>query len=328
MTDRPATAPLASTAAPAAAPRIVVVGSLNMDIVLRVARAPGAGETVMGESLRHIPGGKGGNQAVACARQGAHVQLLGRVGDDAHGQALRAALEADGIGHAGVQTDARAPTGVAGITVDAAGQNRIVVVAGANGQFGVDPEALGAALRGASSLLLQFEVPLAQVEAAARQARQAGSPVVLNPSPMQPMPDTLWTLVDTLVTNEVEAALFAGCDVETPEDAAHAARLLRARGPRRVVVTLGAAGAVACDGDGCRHHPGLRVEAVDTTAAGDTFLGALTVALARGESLDLAVQTGIRAATLCVTRPGAQPSIPSRAEVAASPLPPDWSRLP
>ncbi|MDA8455441.1 ribokinase [Acidovorax sp. GBBC 3334] len=312
--------------APAGAPRIAVVGSLNMDIVLRVARAPGAGETVMAESLAHIPGGKGGNQAVACARQGARVQLLGRVGNDAHGQALRAALEADGIGHAGVQTDPAAPTGVAAITVDATAQNRIVVVAGANGRFQLDTAALGQVLQGASNLLLQFEVPLAQVVAAAGLAQRLACPVVLNPSPMQPMPDALWPLVDTLVANEVEAALFAGCDVETPDDAAHAARLLRARGPRRVVVTLGAAGAVASDGDGCRHHPGLRVEAVDTTAAGDTFLGALTVALARGESLDLAVQTGIRAAALCVTRPGAQPSIPTLAETLASPLPPDWSR--
>jgi ribokinase len=310
-----------------APPRIAVVGSLNMDIVLRVPRAPGGGETVMAESLHHIPGGKGGNQAVACARQGARVHLLGRVGDDAHGAALRAALDADGIDHAGVQTDTEAPTGVACITVESTGENRIVVVGGANARFAIDADALDTALRGADGLLLQFEVPLPQVQAAAARARQAGCPVVLNPSPMQPIPDTLWRLVDTLVANEVEAALFADCEVRTPEDAAHAARLLRALGPDRVVVTLGAAGAVACDGSGCRHHPGLRVQAVDTTAAGDTFLGALTVALARGESLDLAVQTGVRAAALCVTRPGAQPSIPTRAETAASPLPPDWNRI-
>ncbi len=158
--------------------------------------------------------------------------------------------------------------------MESTAQNRIVVVGGANARFEVDARALDTALQGASNLLLQFEVPLPQVMAAARQARQRACPVVLNPSPMQPIPDVLWPLVDTLVANEVEAALFADCDVQTPEDAAHAARLLRARGPRQVVVTLGAAGAVACDGSGCRHHPGLRVDAVDTTAAGDTFLGA------------------------------------------------------
>ncbi len=318
----------ATTAPPSTTrPRIAVVGSLNMDLVLPVAHAPEAGETVLAEGLHLIPGGKGGNQAVACARQGAHVSLFGRVGDDAYGHTLRAGLDADGIDHRGVQTDTDTTTGVAAITVDATAQNRIVVVPGANGRFVLDAAALDAALQGARGLVLQFEIPLPQVLAAAQRAGAAHCPVLLNPSPLQPLPEALWPLVDTLVVNEVEAAALAGVAVATPQDAAAAAQALRTRGPAQVVVTLGAAGAVAADAAGCRHHPGMKVRAVDTTAAGDTFLGALTVALAQGDPLDAAVRNGIRAAALCVTQPGAQPSIPTRAAVAQSPQPPDWTAL-
>jgi ribokinase len=274
-----------------------------------------------------IAGGKGGNQAVACARQGAQVHLFGRVGDDAYGHTLRAGLDADGIDHRGVQTDTDTTTGVAAITVDATAQNRIVVVPGANGRFVLDAAALDAALQGAQGLVLQFEIPLPQVLAAAQRAGAARCPVLLNPSPLQPLPEALWPLIDTLVVNEVEAAALAGVAVATPQDAAAAAQALRTRGPAQVVVTLGAAGAVAADAAGCRHHPGMKVRAVDTTAAGDTFLGALTVALAQGDPLDAAVRNGIRAAALCVTQPGAQPSIPTRAAVAQSPQPPDWTAL-
>lgn len=309
------------------APRIAVVGSLNMDLVLQVRHAPGPGETVLADALHLVPGGKGGNQAVACARQGARVALFGRLGNDGYGHTLRAGLDADGIDHRGVQTDAETTTGVAAITVEATGQNRIVVVPGANGRFVLDPLALAAALQGAGGLVVQFETPMPQVVAAAQQAHAAGCPVVLNPSPIQPLPDALWPLVHTLVVNEVEAAALAGVAVATPQDAAAAAQALRGRGPAQVVVTLGAAGAVAADAAGCRYHPGLAVQAVDTTAAGDTFLGALAVALARGEPLDAGVREGIRASALCVTQPGAQPSIPTRAAVAQSPQPPAWSPL-
>jgi len=308
-------------------PTIAVVGSLNMDLVLRVVRAPSPGETVMAESLHHVPGGKGGNQAVACARLGGQVQLFGCLGADGHGQALRAALRADGIDERGVQEHAQAPTGLATIVVDQQAQNCIVVAAGANAEFALDAAALDASLARASALVAQLEVPLPQVVAAAQRAQAAGCPVLLNPSPVQPLPEVLWPLIDTLVVNEGEAAALAACAVATPREAAAAAQHLRARGPRQVVVTLGAAGAVAVDAQGARHHPGLVVRAVDTTAAGDTFMGALAVALAQGASLDAAVQRGMRAAALCVTRPGAQPSIPTAAELEACPLPPAWSLL-
>jgi ribokinase len=319
-------APRAGAGAPA---RIVVLGSLNMDLVLRVPHAPDAGETLQGHSISTVPGGKGGNQAVSCARQGAAVSLLARVGADDHGQALRSALARDGIDHTGVQIDASEPTGMALVMVDDAAQNRIVVIAGANARVEVnahDPD-LARRLRGAAFLLAQFETPLAQIVTAAVLAHSVGCKVMLNPSPAQALPAPLWPLLDTLVVNEVEARLLSGLAADTPAQAAKAACALRGLGAKRVVVTLGAAGALAADAQGCRHHPALAVNAVDTTAAGDTFLGALAVTLANGGSFDDAVRHGIRAAALCVTQAGAQPSIPDRDAVLRSALPPDWITL-
>ncbi|MEO9042844.1 MAG: ribokinase [Rhodoferax sp.] len=324
--------PAPSRAAPAAAgapARIVVLGSLNMDLVLRVPHTPEAGETLQGRSLSALPGGKGGNQAVSCARQGAAVSLLGRVGSDDYGHALRAALERDGIDHTRVQTDPNEPTGVALVMVDDAAQNRIVVVAGANAGVDVnaDDSDLAQRLRGAAFLLAQLETPLAQVVTAAALAHRVGCKVMLNPSPAQALPAQLWPLLDTLVVNEIEARFFSGMVADTPARAAMAACALRELGVARVVVTLGAAGAIAADAQGCRHHPALVVNAVDTTAAGDTFLGALAVTLANGQSFDDAVRHGIRAAALCVTQVGAQPSIPDRNAVLHSAEPPDWITL-
>ena len=314
--------------APADAPLLVVLGSLNMDVVVRVPQAPAAGETLHGRSIDHLPGGKGGNQAVGCARQGGAVRMLGCVGADAHGTALRDALARDGIDTCGVHVEAATPTGVALVMVEDSGQNRIVVIPGANAAVQVDPAALRTQLGGAAFLVLQFETPLEQVGLAMDVAAQAGCKVLLNPSPMQALPEAFWPRIDTLVVNELEAQMLSGLPVTGIADATVAARALLSRGPVRVVVTLGGEGAVAADADGCRHHPALRVKAVDTTAAGDTFLGALAVSLARGEPFDAAVQLGIRAAALCIGRPGAQPSIPSRDEVLASPVPPAPIALP
>lgn len=309
------------------APCIAVLGSLNMDLLLRVPHAPDAGETLYGRSIAYLPGGKGGNQAVSCARQGARVRMHGCVGADAHGRALSDALAQDGIDIAGVQIDAQQPTGVALVMVDDGAQNRIVVIPGANACVQVDEAALARALQGAAFMLVQFETPLAQVARALEVAVRVGCKVLLNPSPVDAMPATFWSCIDTLVVNEIEAQTLSGLSVHGPAEAAAAAGALRARGPSRVVVTLGAHGAVAADAQGCRHHPALRVAAVDTTAAGDTFLGALAVALADAQSFDEAVRLGIRAAALCVARPGAQPSIPHRDEVLGSPVPPDWTVL-
>jgi len=298
-----------------------------MDLLVRVPHAPAAGETLHGRSIAYVPGGKGGNQAVGCARQGAQVRMVGCIGADAHGRTLRDALTEDGIDTGGLQTDAHLPTGVALVLVDDDAQNRIVVIPGANAAVQIDDAALAEQLQGAAFLLVQFETPLAQVARALHVAARAGCKVLLNPSPVEPMPEAFWPLVDTLVVNEIEAQTLSGLPVAGPAEAAAAALALHAKGPARVVVTLGAQGAVAADARGCRHHPAPRVEAVDTTAAGDTLLGALAVGLARAQALDDAVQLGIRAATLCVARHGAQPSIPHRAEVLRSPLAPDWIEL-
>ena len=266
----------------ASRPRMVVLGSLNMDLVLRVPRAPEAGETLQGQSLAQHAGGKGGNQAVSCARQGAEVRFWGCVGDDAHGRSLRAALQVEGIDVQGLQTEAGAATGVALITVDDAAQNRIVVVPGSNASLRLQAGPLRAQLKSADFLLLQFEVPIEQVLQAAQWAHEEGCPVMLNPSPVSELPAALWSWVDTLVLNEIEAQTLCGsAPVQTPAQALLAAQVLRRQGPRRVVVTLGAQGAVACDAQGGWHVPAPRVQAVDTTAAGDTFLGALAQALAQ-----------------------------------------------
>lgn len=315
------------TNASPSAPHIVVLGSLNMDVVLQVPHAPAAGETLHGRSIQHIPGGKGGNQAVSCARQGGRVSLVGCIGADADGEALRSALLADGIDTAALRKDADAPTGTAVILVEDSGQNRIVVIAGANAKLQIDEPALKAQLADADVFVTQFETPLAQVQRGMALAHGAGCKVVLNPSPMQAFDAALWPLIDTLVVNEVEAGALARRRVATPKEAAEAGAALCAHGVARVIVTLGAAGAVAVDADGARHHPAPQVKVVDTTAAGDTFLGAVAVALASKQTLDEAVSLGIRAAALCVTRPGAQPSIPTREEVLQSPSSADWSAL-
>ena len=316
-----------SSSSPAPSPRIVVLGSLNMDLVLRVPHAPAAGETLLGHSIANIPGGKGANQAVSCAREGAQVQMIGCVGDDAHGTALREALERDGIDTAALRTVAGEPTGTALILVEDSGQNRIVMIPGANARVEIDEAALKRQVQGAAFLVAQFETPLDQVARAISAAHGAGCKVLLNPSPVQPIAEPLWQRIDTLVVNEIEAQTLCGQPADSPLEAAAAGRALRAKGIARVVVTLGARGAVAVDADGARHPPPPKVPAVDTPAAGDTFLGALALALGEGQSFDEAVRLGIRAAALCIQQPGAQPSIPQRDAVLRSPLPPDWITL-
>lgn len=310
------------------APRMLVLGSLNMDLVLRVPHMPRAGETMLGQSLTQVPGGKGGNQAVSCARQGAAVTLLSCVGEDAYAEQLLAGLVADHIDVQHVQRTALDGTGVAVISVDDAAQNQIVVVPGANDLLRVPEALLESLLRESAYVVLQLETPLPEVEQALRVARRVGCTTVLNPSPMQALPAHWWPMVDLLVVNEGEAAQLSGVPVETPQAAQQAAAQLQALGVGRVVVTLGANGAVTRNAAGVTHwHEAVRVHAVDTTAAGDTFLGALTVQLASGADLDTATQWAMRAASICVTRAGAQPSIPFFAEVDSATAPTRWSLL-
>jgi len=296
--------------------RIVVVGSLNMDLVMRMPRAPAAGETLHGHDFATLPGGKGANQAVACARMGGAVAMVGRVGADAYGDALRAGLASDGIAATEVKALASAHTGVAMIWVEDDGQNRIVLAPGANGLLDVATvDRAGALIDAAAMLVVQLEVPMAAVGAAVARAHRAGVPVLMNPAAAQALPSALWPQIDILVVNEGEAAMLAGLPVVDPASAEAAGAALRSRGPARLLVTLGSQGVVVVDAAGARHATARPVRAVDTTAAGDTFIGALAAALCEGAPLDDAVALGQAAAALCVTRHGAQASIPHRHEI-------------
>ncbi|WP_370680262.1 ribokinase [Comamonas sp. GB3 AK4-5] len=297
---------------------MAVVGSLNMDLVLTLERMPQAGETVLAQTLQSTPGGKGGNQALACARQGAEVTLFASVGRDQPGNQLRLALHAAGINVEHVAVQESVPTGTAVVMVEPGGENRICVVAGANAELVLPEEALLYALAQADFLLLQLEVPDAVVLQALQAAHSAGCRVVLNPSPVRMLPAAWWPLVHTLVVNAQEAAALTGLEVDGPAAAQQTCQALLARGVQQVVLTLGAQGAVAGVARGSpRHHAALDLPVVDTTGAGDSFLGAMVTRLAEGDSLADAVDWGIRAASLCMGKAGAQPSIPTRAQVEA-----------
>jgi ribokinase len=298
--------------------QIVVVGSLNMDVVCRVARAPEAGETVLGEDASFVAGGKGANQAVAAARLGGNVHMVGRVGADSFGERMREGLRSEGIDVSHVGTD-DVTSGVALILVEAGGQNRITVAPGANARLTPAHVAAAAPLWPRDGLLLlQLETPLDTVTAAIDHAHHAGLKVILNPAPAQPLPPAWWNRIDVLVPNETEAALLTGMPLNGEAGARIAARELRRRGVRCVLVTLGELGVLLVDEAGERLIAAPRVTALDTTAAGDTFTGALAVAMGEGLDLDAAARFAVRAAALSVTRRGAQTSIPYRTEVAVS----------
>lgn len=295
---------------------IVVLGSINMDIVARTARIPLAGETVSGRDLAHHPGGKGANQAVAASRAGGRVAMVGRIGDDGSAATLRAALIDSGVDTAQVHGTHGVASGTALIVVDDSGRNSIVVVPGANGQLTPDDVHTAEALiAGARILLLQLEVPLATVEAAAALARQHGVRVVLNPAPAQTLPATLLQNVDVLIPNQHEAALLAGAPPDSAIDLGALAASLHAQGPATVIVTLGADGAFVSHGPTQQHVPGFAVRVVDTTAAGDCFVGGLAVALVEGQPLSGAVRFANACGALATTRAGAQPSLPVRGAV-------------
>ncbi len=297
-------------------PRIVVVGSSNTDMIVQADRLPLPGETVLGGDLAIAPGGKGANQAVAAARLGAAVTFVARVGQDMFGREAVENFHREGLDIRYLAQDPQAPSGVALIIVGPGGQNIIAVAPGANRRLTpADVEAARPAFAQARAVLLQLEIPIETVLAAAQAGRAAGATVILNPAPApsRPLPVALFEAVDILTPNETEAAVLTG--KQEPEEAAAA---LLARGVGTVIVTLGAEGALVATGsDHMRRIPGFRVKAVDATAAGDAFNGGLAVALARGEPLDAAVRYAHAVAALSVTRLGAQPSLPTAAEVEA-----------
>lgn len=301
--------------------RVAVVGSLNMDLVVRSPRMPQPGETLVGQTFAQVPGGKGGNQAVAAARLGASVAMIGRIGSDGNGAQLKQGLEVEGIDCGGVSVDAALPTGVALIIVDDASQNSIVIVAGSNGAL--TPALIAerdGTIRDADVVVCQLETPGDTVLAAMQSARRHGRTVVLNPAPVTaPLPRHWLEATDFVIPNEIEAAALTGIKVDSPDAARRAAWALREQGARTVIITLGGQGVFvlgAQEGEtGGTHYPARRVQAVDTTAAGDTFVGGFSASLASGSSVDEAVRFGLAAAALSVTRAGAQPSIPHRSEV-------------
>jgi ribokinase len=292
---------------------ILVIGSLNADLVVRAPRFPAPGETISGEDLAIIPGGKGANQAVAAARQGARVSMLGRVGNDSFGPTLIDNLQQNHVDTTYVLTD-KSATGTAIIVVDASGQNSIVLSPGANGK--VSPADVDAfPFQDADMLLLQFEIPLETVIHAARLARQNGLRVILNPAPARPIPDSLLADVDILVPNESELQLLSGQPVTDTDSAVTAAQALLEKGVKTVIVTLGANGALLVTDEKVTHIPTFKVEVVDTTAAGDAFIGGLAAATLKGKSLEEAVRYGNASGALAATKFGAQPSLPTQNEV-------------
>ncbi|MBN1814018.1 MAG: ribokinase [Anaerolineae bacterium] len=300
------------------AARITVVGSLNMDLVVRAPRIPRPGETILGGEFHTAPGGKGANQAVAAARLGGQVSMVGRVGSDAFAQSLLDGLAADGVDHTFVTQDPQAATGVAFIVVDDAGENSIVVASGANMRLSpADVDAAEAAIAAADVLLLQLEVPLPAVVQAARVAHAHGTTVILNPAPACPLPHELLSLIDVLVPNESEAARLTRLPIGDRAEIEAAAVVLCELGVDTVALTLGERGALLV-GEGERELiPAFEVTPVDTTAAGDAFVGGFAVALAEGRSLTDAVRWANAAGALATTKLGAQPSLPIRRMVEA-----------
>jgi ribokinase len=297
-------------------PNIVVLGSSNTDMVIRVDRIPRPGETVLGGEFLTAAGGKGANQAVSAARAGGKVTFIARVGRDIFGDKAIAGFRQDRINTEFITRDPVKPSGVALIFVAKDGENSIAVAGGANGRL-LSPQLkkVRSSLNTAGTVLMQLETPLTTVYEAARVAAKAGAKVILNPAPARPLPTSLLKLVSVLTPNETEAEVLSGVRVSNEVSAARAARKLLAMGARAVVITLGSRGAYVETKGLKQFVSGFKVKAVDCTAAGDVFNGALAVAISEGKSLFEAVRFANAAAAISVTRVGAQPSAPKRVEI-------------
>ena len=294
--------------------RIAVIGSLNMDLVVQTPKIPEPGETIIGtHDLQMIPGGKGANQAYCSARLGADVAMIGRVGNDAFGKQL-----VDNLNKAGVDThhiihDSDASTGIAMIAVEEGGQNSIVVSPGANGRVDLsDILQAETAILSADLILLQLEIPLPAVIEAAQLAKKHGVKVVLNPAPAQQLPDELLSVIDILIPNETEAALLSGCNVGTDCGIKQAAAKLQQSVIKTIIMTRGSRGASLIAENEIEHFPAFPAKAIDTTGAGDAFVGSFAVAFAEGKSIKEAIRFGNAAGALASTKSGAQPSMPGR----------------
>ena len=296
--------------------KIVVIGSCNTDMVINMERLPLPGETLLGGKFFMNSGGKGANQAVAAARLGGKVTFIAKVGNDPFGIRSIDQYKAEGIGTKHILIDKEQPSGVALILVDAQGENSIAVASGANASLlPRDIDHAQNIIEESDILLMQLETPIETVEHAAQIARQAGRKVILNPAPARPLSDTLLECLYMLIANETEAEYISGTQITDMDSVARAADIICGKGVENVVITLGAKGAFIKERSAYHQVPGMRVKAVDATAAGDTFCGAVCVALAEGRGITEAVDFANRAAAVTVTRMGAQSSLPYRREV-------------
>ncbi len=295
--------------------RILVIGSSNTDMTAKTQELPRPGETVLGGVFTMGAGGKGANQAVAAQRLGGDVQFICKVGKDMFGDLSLIQYEKEGLDTSGILRS-QLPSGVALIYVDSHAENCIVVASGANGDLlEADIEASKQAILNCGILLLQLESPIPSVLKAAKMAHEAGATVVLNPAPACALPEELFRYIDLFIPNETELSTFSGLPVNNAEDAFKAAKAMQAKGVGKIIVTMGSKGALICEGSTSDFVPAHKVKAVDTTAAGDTFCGALCVAISEGKSLKEAAEFACAASALTVQKMGAQNSIPFRKDI-------------
>ncbi len=301
--------------------KIIIVGSTNMDMVVKTSHIPAHGETVLGGSFFMNPGGKGANQAVAVARLGGEAIFIAKIGNDVFGKQSFQLFEEEGIDTRFILSDDELPSGVALITVDEAGENSIVVAPGANAALmPLDLHDALAEIAEASVVLIQLEIPLTTVQFLVQQASAKGVAVILNPAPAAVLSEELLSHVDIITPNKTEASMLSGIEVTDMESAKVAATAIRKMGAKNVVITMGPLGALVLSNGEFTEVPSQKVETVDSTAAGDTFNGALAVYLSEGKGLVEAVRFSCEAAAVSVTRLGAQSSIPYRNELIASKL--------
>lgn len=298
--------------------KIVVVGSCNTDMVIKADRLPVPGETILGGTFFMNPGGKGANQAVAASRMGGNVTLISKTGNDVFGKQSVMLYAAENIKTDYIFSDGRHPSGVALITVDSSGENCIVVASGANAFLSpADINTARAEIESSDLILMQLEIPIETVEYVAEMANEKGIKVILNPAPARALSDKLLKNLYIIIPNKNEAEILSGIKVSDFASAKNAAKIISAKGVDIVVITLGAQGALIKENDEYHFVEAFKVDAVDTTAAGDTFCGSVCVGLAEGRSILDAVQLAARAAALTVTRMGAQTSIPFRSELSS-----------